>query len=439
MTLLFIALMTMTASLNAQHHKPHHRGGKMDMEQLKTDLNLTDAQVAEIQKGNETLRAEMMELKNSDISKEEKHAQFKALRDKKKAIMDGVLTDEQKVKMDKIHQDRMEKREGMKEERMAEHKKRMEAHKPMIDEMKAYHNANIKPVINKQRAELDKKMKRKDRKEVNRLRAIAKEALLEMEAEFEKGGMAAPPHHKGMRGHGPKGGHMGMGGKKDMMKLMHLWQNHQEDLEKAIEYSEKYGTEIDKLIGELDQNEKEWKSDLMEIKKKYISDEEMAEWHKKKSGKSGCNKENKSSCTRGEKSECKKGEKSACKKGGEEKRAAHHEMMEKMKRVGFLLMPTDLFEEEMKAKVKPLMVLDSKVFPNPSGSSNTLEFNVVESGRYMVELFNKEGKRIKQVANEKLDVGIRRYEVDLGELPAGSYYYIITDGKSKTSQQFIKN
>ncbi len=457
--LLLICLLAVSTAVQAQHKR--HHGGKMNLERLKSELELSDEQISKMEAMSEELRSEMMEVKNQDIPHEEKREQLKAIGEKKKSIMDEILTEEQQEKLKTIQADRDQMREKKRAERMEKMKEKHEAMKPMMEEMKAYHNNNIAPVISEKRAKLDKEMKRKDRKKVEELRVVAQNVMEEMKSHHEEmmkkmengerseRGHGKPPHH----GKHHKKGMMGKMGGKEMMAVMKLWKDHQEDFESALEMTEKYADDIDQVMAEMEGDHKKWKEGLKQIKQKYMPEKlrsSKGSCKGKKEGKSSCTKgaPEKSSCTKGADKSCCKGasEKSCCPKGGStcEKgdKKDWGEMKSKFqsfKRVAFLLMPTEMLEEEVKREVQPLMVLESKVYPNPSSDSNTIEFRVVESGKYRVELYSKEGKQIKVVANEKMEAGVQSLQVDLSSLPAGSYYYLITDGKStQNTEQFIK-
>ncbi len=432
------------ATIQAQHH-PHHKKGGDHLEKLKTELQLSDEQVSKLEKEFKALKEEMKNLRHSEMSREEMKAKFEELGERKEAIFEKVLTEEQNAKFEQMMQERMLKKDEMAKERIEMHKKRMEDKKPMHDELKAYHQKNIAPFMAAKRAALDKIMKKKDRKKADELREKAqemkeemKEKHIERREQFEKGNFDKKPHDK-MKG--PHHGHHKKG--KDMRFMKQMMMKYEEEYKEALEVSNKYAKDIDKLMAEIGTQKEKWGEDMKAIKEKYISQEEMEEHKERMKAKKGacCKEGQKPGCCKGgAKSGCSKENAGACKKGeGAEKKS---DMKENLKRIGFLLMPSKVIVEEEKEiarKTEPSPQITAKVFPNPSGNSNTLEFNIQEAGKYKIELFSKNGSRVKLIANEKLSEGTQRYDIDLSSLPTGSYYYVISNNKQRITQQFVKN
>jgi hypothetical protein len=327
-----------------------------------------------------------------------------------------------------------------------------EAMKPMHEEMKAYKKEKIAPVMAAKRAELDKRLKKKDRKKVNELRDLAQQ----FHADMKKKHMEMKKKHEEMRKeHMEHGKHKGMGkeghfhhGKKGhhgkgMKSMIMLKKKYPKEFEQVWKISEENAAEIDRLMEELKPQSEQWHKDMKAIKEKHLTEEMKEQFEGMKphhhKGKKGCEKSGKT-CEKSGKS-CDKG--ADAKKGG---KAGKEDMFRQIKRFEFLMMPKDgLMADDMeeeddtpidrKASVPSLA---SKVFPNPSGSSNSIEFEVPAEGDYRVELYSKDGQLIKVVAAERLSPGTQRYDVDISTLPAGAYYYSISDGKSRTTQKFLK-
>ncbi len=450
-----LCIMFATADLSAQKRGHHHHGkGK-----IHAELELTDAQKESIESLRKKMREEMTEIKSSDLSEEEKHEKFKALKERHKQEFEAVLTPEQKEKMEALHAKKKERHE----KKWAEKTKRMEELKPMMEELKAYGKKNIQPAIQAQRDKLDKKMNRKDRKEVKRLKAVAMEAQEEMVVEMKKrkeameNGEHPPRPHHGKKGHHGKRGHHGMKPphKGEMMVMMTMMKKYGEDFTKAVEMANKYGDEIDGLMKELEPKHEQWKKEMMQIKSKYISEEEMNRWkgHKKgrKGAKGSCDK---SKCEGKSKENCDKSKCEGKEKGPKGKKGKHHgfkhEMMKNVKRVGFLLMDPMMMEQlekelmpEMNRQPAPTETIvgsdiETKVFPNPSDDRNTLQVIAPESGQVKISLFNKEGKLVRSVASERVEAGTLTYDVDLTGLPTGLYYYQLDYNGQISTVKFVK-
>lgn len=416
-----ICLMAISTSLQAQrpsHHGGKHHGGKHHIEKMKEHLDLTDEQVTQMEEMDKSLRAEMMEIKKSeDLSIDEKHAKMKELGEKKRGMMEQILTSEQKTKMEAHHA-----------ERKAKHKERKGEMKERHAEKKAFMQEKVMPFMIEKRAELDKEIKKKDRKQINKLRAIAMTAKEEMKQQHEerkaqrgKSEEGAKPPHAGKRG---KGHHHHRKGKERMF-MMKMMKEHEAEFKQAEALAEKYADEIDAIMEDAKVQLDEWKA-------------EMKSEHKGKEGH-GQKREGKPHHRKGK--DCKKGGES-CDKSSRKGQAPEDrkEMMKKMKRIGFLLMPTEMEEDMLSKKEdKTIATMESKVYPNPSVNSNTIELNIVEKGKYNITLFNESGQQIKIVSNAKLDEGTHRFTTDLSDLPTGIYYYSITNGKTKNIQKFVKN
>lgn len=77
-------------------------------------------------------------------------------------------------------------------------------------------------------------------------------------------------------------------------------------------------------------------------------------------------------------------------------------------------------------------------FPNPA--SNTVNFNITLSSSQQIslELFDAQGKFVKQIANENMPTGTQQYTLSLSEFSEGIYYYrLITDEASYSKKLVI--
>ncbi len=103
------------ADMKANAQKRGDEMAAKRLDRMKTDLALTDAQVAKIKKSQDASRSKMQAImQNDNLDRESKREQAMALRSDMKKTMDEVLTPEQKTKweeMRKEHQ-KMEPRRG---------------------------------------------------------------------------------------------------------------------------------------------------------------------------------------------------------------------------------------------------------------------------------------------------------------------------------------
>jgi Spy/CpxP family protein refolding chaperone len=86
--------------------KKEHGPRGNDVQVMKEKLGLTDAQVEQIKQIREDARAQMEKLKKDEsLSKEDKMAAMKKIREATKAKVDAVLTPEQLEKAKALHRD----------------------------------------------------------------------------------------------------------------------------------------------------------------------------------------------------------------------------------------------------------------------------------------------------------------------------------------------
>lgn len=76
-----------------------------------------------------------------------------------------------------------------------------------------------------------------------------------------------------------------------------------------------------------------------------------------------------------------------------------------------------------------------RVYPNPVKDNITFHFHDI-SGRVQLELFNAAGQRLRSY--DWLIYNETPQEVDLSRMPAGLYYYRISDGETATSGKIMK-
>ncbi len=395
----FIVLLSSTYTINAQ---PEHRPHRMPpIEMLKKELNLSEAQVEKINSLKQETRTQFEKLRAQEGDRASKKAQMKAIRASNKERFEAILTAKQ-----------LQKLESLKAEKIAERKEKFQARKADFKaahkEIKAYKEQNILPVLHTQRAKLDRSIAASDKVKIEELRTLA--AKLKAEAKEKNKAMKgkaksdAMSHHK-RRGH------------KDKAKGMfhHFKTVHPDAFETARSLAQKYDTQITQLQEELKTKKDNWHNDIKAIKEKYAP---KGEEHHRKRGKKQC--EGKDDCQK----------RKAHKKGNDEKRL--------YKNIGFLLMPVDqVIDTEDKSPIN--LNLNSKVFPNPSNSTNTLEFETAKKGKVRIDIFTQNGQYVKTISNQVMDAGKHRIDVNLSNLNEKVYYYKITGANGTKSQKFILN
>ncbi len=78
-------------------------------------------------------------------------------------------------------------------------------------------------------------------------------------------------------------------------------------------------------------------------------------------------------------------------------------------------------------------------FPNPTSGMTTIEYRNLEKARYKIDVYDLNGKHYQDVYSGKIDEEIFRKEIDLSELPVGTYLVVIAARNFKETVRVIKN
>ncbi|WP_207496427.1 hypothetical protein [Aridibaculum aurantiacum] len=92
------------AGIEQRHHKGDHKAGKRGGDRL-SELNLTDAQKSQLKAQNETFRKQMEELKNSNLSDDQKKERRQEIIKQRREQLQSILTPEQKQKAQELKKD----------------------------------------------------------------------------------------------------------------------------------------------------------------------------------------------------------------------------------------------------------------------------------------------------------------------------------------------
>ncbi len=378
-----LLLFTVATQTNAQHMQRSHGTP------LESVVDLSEAQQAEIKKIHESYRAKFDALRQAEKS-ETTRTEMQKLMQERQAAISAVLTPEQRTKWEAFQTEQKAKMEQMRANRDANWEKMKAARQ----EMQAYHEKNVKPVLQKQRAKLESKISAEDKKLIAELRTQHEQRRAE--------------------GFGPRGERgPRMEGREKHADQAPMEKKRPANDEKRAQVKalvEKYATDINALYAEIATQETQWKQDRQAIMEKYAlkpSDEKIAkpEFRKKHSGEKG---------TKGA-------------EGAKVGKDFHRNL-------GFLLLnPT---ESATTAAPTPA---NRKVeaYPNPAGAMQNLEFEVFQQGKVVVEIIDGQGNVVKTVFNGNLDKGLNKLQVTTGDLKGKSFFYRITDAKGTTTKAFI--
>jgi len=391
------AAILFSAPTFAQHHERHGHG----MKHIMSQLDLTDAQKEQMKTLRETHRQKADALRSQDGDHTAKREQLKQLRDEQEAAFKNILTSEQIAKMEAMKVERKAKKEAFKSKMKNVDKKSMK------EEMKAYKKENIAPVLLQQRIKLESAISTADKAQINELRATLKAAKKDMKAKKET--------HK-EKGERPT--------KAEREQWKAMKEKYRPQHEQAEALVDKYDTQITALFSEVESERNEWKEDMKGIKDKYFSDlaEEFGE------------------NPRGKKWGKKHGDRDARKgkrhhdKGEEAHHRGRHHKGDKEK-IAFLLIDVEKSEKRTVRKGRKANAI--KVFPNPSATTNSIEYSVKEAGNIKIELHDKSGNIVKEIISEYKTPGTYTETINLNGLRDIVYFYVITDKDGVRSEKFM--
>lgn len=348
---------------------------------MESVLTLSETQKADIQKINESYRTKFDALRQGEKTEANRTAMQQLMKEREAAVA-AVLTPAQRTQWETYQTEQKAKMEQNRANRDANHEKMKSAG----EEMKAYREKNVEPVLLKQRAKLESKISAADKKLIAELRT--------QHEQRRKEGFDKRRESRDKMGSKEKRGDKTTEGKRPEKDEKHTQM-------KAL--VEKYSADIDALYAEIATQENQWKQDQKAIWEKYAPkpSEEGAkkmEAHKKHPDTEGAK-----------------------------------DKMDFHKKMGFLLMnPTE-------STTTKSATVNRKVeaFPNPAGATQNLEFEVLQTGKVVVEIIDGQGNVVKSVFNGNLEKGISKLQVNTGDLKGKSYFYRITDAKGTTTKAFI--
>ncbi|GAA3963627.1 T9SS type A sorting domain-containing protein [Hymenobacter antarcticus] len=81
----------------------------------------------------------------------------------------------------------------------------------------------------------------------------------------------------------------------------------------------------------------------------------------------------------------------------------------------------------------------TSVYPNPAAATSQLNYEVRKAGPVTVELLDSNGTRLRTVVSDtKVEKGPHTQQLDLHDLPAGTYFYKITTKGASETKRFVK-
>lgn len=384
---LAVGSLTIASAQPGPRGKRGPRGPQMDIKKLKTELQLTDQQVQQIEDLTTEQRTQMKQLRDTEFeSPEARREAMKALQGDYRDGLADILTAEQQTKMKALQ-------EGQRAKKQARAAQFKEKRKATRDDIKSYREENVIPVLQAQRAKLESKISAQDKALISELRAKHAQRPKRLDnpsIEEQKAAKAQFEANKEER------------------------QAHKEQIKALLKT---YETDIDALYAEIEPQVEEWKSEMKEIAAENRPADAKKRQHKKDLGEGK-------------------------KQGQGGRKARMGDRGDKRDRVLLSKAAFLLLDPNAPATSTPTMqqaVTEIKVFPNPTFNQNTLSYSVKEAGHLRIELHNESGRLIEVLFEGNKDAGEYQLDVDMSKLRNGVYYYTVMDQKGKQSHKVIVN
>ena len=78
-------------------------------------------------------------------------------------------------------------------------------------------------------------------------------------------------------------------------------------------------------------------------------------------------------------------------------------------------------------------------YPNPAAATSTVEYSVKKAGPVTIDLLDKNGSKLHTLAAEtNVEKGAHTQSIDLRDVPAGTYFYKITTKSGSETKRFVK-
>ncbi len=363
-----------SASIFAQASKQRH--ARNELHQFKSELNLTSEQEQAIQKINEEYKVKLKALRDADMETSDRRTQLIALREAHQANLSDVLTEEQKTQLTELREEAQQTRK----DRAASIDK-----EGLRKELKTYRENTIQPTLQTQRAKLETKISTEDKEAIEKLRADFHSVGKRMKERRQKG---EKRHFKGFT---------------EEEKAKH------EQLGSLIE---KYDSDINNLMEEIEPQTKQWREETREIYSKYMPERPQRSEDRQR---------------RMKRAEGERGQKGKMK-------GRRAEMRSFISKGHFLLLDPN---SDNTNNLEVISLNEMRSYPNPAVGINTLQYTIKQAGQIRIELRDRQGQVLKVLVDDFQDLGSYNMDVDISQLKTGVYYYTIIDGQGQRTERLV--
>lgn len=385
LALSFFALL----AVSVQAQRGQRAGFPELTDELKTELQLTDEQVTQLEALRTNTEAQAKALRETDFeSPEDRRASMRQLHQETKAAVADILTTEQLARM-----------RNMRDERRAERREAHQNtdHKALRAELREYRKTNIHPVMQAQRQKLEESLTDEDKASLEEMRITLREARQEAKAERQERRREMKKQAEGedmRQERGRRRGHQGQHAQRGKQ-----WKaGHEEEFPLLEGLAEKYDTEITELLAEIADQQEQWKADQKAIHEKYRPEERPERRQEQRA----------------------------------DRREARQEKQAQRQKIKFLLMdPNGSLEEDGAVEATDSSIAKATAYPNPAVNQTTLTYTLATDSRIRIELRDESGNVLQTLQRGPATAGEHRLEVDLSSVQNGTYYLTLT-GKGGT-------
>ncbi|WP_157807251.1 T9SS type A sorting domain-containing protein [Hymenobacter chitinivorans] len=260
---------------------------------------------------------------------------------------------------------------------------------PGRQEVRAYYQANVLPVVRQQRQKLEAQLVPADKAQLATYRKELQDLRLRGKALRESLKPAGSTEPRPTPTDAQK------------QQLQALRSESREIMVKVGLLAKKYEAPLAQLSQEIQPQKQQWAADIKAITTKNATPEQL-EKHKQ---------------------------------FGEHHRGGHDGMSQFLRPTRFLLL--DPNAPAPPAGAGPEAGLN--VYPNPAAATNQLEYSVKKAGPVTIEILDGRGNTLRPVVqNEQQEKGSHTLSTDLHDLPTGTYYYKITTRSGTETKRFVK-
>lgn len=346
----------------------YHIGAIMS---LKEELKITPEQTAQLETLQASFKEQATALRSQTFEDQAARQEaMKSLRQSMKDELEDVLTAEQQAILKEKRADRKN------------------AHHDMRKAVKVYREAEMKPVLQIQRAKLETALEEADKARLEEIRS---------ELNSKRQAYAKEGKDKSKR--------MGKGeGEMHQRKHKGAVQDQQPLRDELKAMAQKYDSQISRLMEEIEHQAKQWYKDMQAIREAYAPDHQKgAKWEKTLSPAD------------------------AFMHNKQDYKGSHP-----MKKERFLLMKPEATEKGQTA-AQP----KARVFPNPATTMTTLAYDLETAGDVTIVLRAKEGVVLKTLPQGRAEAGPQQVDIPLDGLNEGVYYISIQSGKQQWAEKLI--